>query len=159
MYFDIVYATTIRYRIFELPCKISLCPFVVVPPSWLQREEWLLICLLVVFFVCLFVFFFYSVNCTVIITTQFYSISIPIPQPISPCPPQPVSFGNHKFFKVCESLYQFCKEVHCVLFSDSTCKWYHVMLVSHCLTSLSMLISRSIHVAVNANISFLLMAE
>ena len=33
------------------------------------------------------------------------------------------------------------------------------MLVSHCLTSLSMIISRSIHVAKNASISFLLMAN
>ena len=34
-----------------------------------------------------------------------------------------------------------------------------MMLVSHCLTSLSMIISRSIHVAANAIISFLLMVE
>lgn len=34
-----------------------------------------------------------------------------------------------------------------------------MMLVSYCLTSLSMIISRSIHVAANAIISFLFMAK
>ena len=37
-----------------------------------------------------------------IITTKFYSMSIPNPQYI-PRPPQPVSFGNHKFFKVSQT--------------------------------------------------------
>ena len=52
-------------------------------------------------------FFYYSMNfialivVTMIITTQFYSISISNPQRILPTP-QPVSFGNHKIFKVCE---------------------------------------------------------
>uniref|UniRef100_A0A8D0TYK6 Short transient receptor potential channel 1 n=1 Tax=Sus scrofa TaxID=9823 RepID=A0A8D0TYK6_PIG len=42
-------------------------------------------------------------SCTTIITTKFYSTSIPNPQCIPP-PPQPISFGNHKFFNSCESV-------------------------------------------------------
>ena len=56
------------------------------------------------------VWFFFNLNkfyciysCAIIITTQFYSIFIPNPQPVPPTP-QPVSFGNCKFFKVCESV-------------------------------------------------------
>ena len=45
--------------------------------------------------------FYFIYSCTTTITTQFY-ISIPNPQPIPPL--QLVSFGNHKFFKVCESV-------------------------------------------------------
>ena len=47
--------------------------------------------------------FCYIDSCAMIITTQFYSISIPNPQPI-PSTPQPISFGDHTFFKVCESV-------------------------------------------------------
>ena len=47
--------------------------------------------------------FYFIYSCTVIIRTQFCSISIPTPNP-SP-PPPPVSFGNHEFFKVCQSVY------------------------------------------------------
>ena len=47
--------------------------------------------------------FYYIYSCTTIIMTQFYSISIANSQPIPPTP-QPVSFGNPKFFKVCESV-------------------------------------------------------
>ena len=39
-----------------------------------------------------------------IITTQFYSISISNPQLILSPPPKHVSFGNHRCFKVCESV-------------------------------------------------------
>ena len=38
---------------------------------------------------------------------------------------------------------------------DSTCKWCHIVFVFLCLTSLSMISSRSVHVAANGNISFL----
>ena len=41
-------------------------------------------------------------------------------------------------------------------FLDSTDKWHHIIFVFLCLTSLSILISRSIHVATNGNISFFL---
>ena len=47
------------------------------------------------------------------ITTQFYSISIPNP-------PQPVSFGNHTFFTVCESVYVLLSPLY--PFLDSTYK-------------------------------------
>ena len=46
--------------------------------------------------------FYYIYRCTTVIANKFYSISIPNPQCIPH--PQPVSFGNHKFFKVCESV-------------------------------------------------------
>ena len=39
-------------------------------------------------------------------------------------------------------------------FWDSICKWYHVIFVFVWITSLSMIISRSIHVAANGSISF-----
>ena len=53
----------------------------------------------------------------------------------------------------------FCSanKVICILFYlDSTYKWYHMMFVFHCLTSLSTIISRSIHVVANGIISFFL---
>ena len=37
-------------------------------------------------------------------------------------------------FSISVSQHLFCKEVHWVLFSDSTCQWKHLMLVSRCLT-------------------------
>ena len=37
---------------------------------------------------------------------------------------------------------------------DSTYKWYHMMFVFHCLTSASMIVSRSINVAANGIILF-----
>ena len=64
--------------------------------------------------------FYYIYSCTTIITTKFYSISIPNPQCIPPIP-QSVSFGNGKFFKGYESV-SVCREVHCILFIDSTCQ-------------------------------------
>ena len=101
----------------------------------------------------------YIYNCTTITTKKFYSISNPnlqcIPTPPSPC----------LIWKPCfsESVgqYLFCQELHCVLFlkiphvSDSIWWWG----ITVWLTSLSMIISGSIHVAVNGIISFLLMAE
>ena len=46
--------------------------------------------------------FFYIGSCPTIITTQFYSISIP--NPVHPSTPHPGSVGNCKFFRVCESV-------------------------------------------------------
>uniref|UniRef100_A0A4X1TPT9 Nose resistant-to-fluoxetine protein N-terminal domain-containing protein n=1 Tax=Sus scrofa TaxID=9823 RepID=A0A4X1TPT9_PIG len=56
--------------------------------------------------------FYYIYSCTMIITTQFSSISIPNPQCISPrtCPLETISFAKSV------SQYLFCKEVHSVLF-------------------------------------------
>ena len=58
----------------------------------------------------------------------------------------------HKFFPLetisfskSVSYYLFCKEVHCVLFSDSTVIWCWCLIVW--LISLRMIISKSIHVA------------
>ena len=55
-----------------------------------------------------------------IITTQFYRISIPHPQRIPP-PPHLSPLETISFSKS-ESEYLFCREVHCVLLSDSTCQ-------------------------------------
>ena len=65
--------------------------------------------------------FYYIDSCTTIITTKFYSISILNPQCI-PLPPSLSHLETINFSKsVCR--YLFCKEVHCVLFLDSTCEW------------------------------------
>ena len=68
---------------------------------------------------------------------------------------QPVSFGNHKFFKVCESVSVLQRSSLCPFFqilhvNDSIWCWY----LSSWLTSLSMIISRFIHVAKNAGVLF-----
>ena len=42
----------------------------------------------------------------------------------------------------------------CIIFEDSTCRWYHMVFVFLWLTSLGMIISRSIHVAANGIICF-----
>ena len=55
-----------------------------------------------------------------ITTIQFYRISIPHPQRIRP-PPKLSPLETVSFSKSV-SQYLFCKEVHSVLFSDSTCQ-------------------------------------
>ena len=97
---------------------------------------------------------YYICSCIMIITIWFHRISIPQPRHISPppklSPPETISFS------MSVSQYLFCK-VHSVLFfqiphvSESIWCWYPIGW----LTSLSMIISRSIHVAKNASISFL----
>ena len=52
------------------------------------------------------------------------------------------------------SLFLFCKYIHLQYFLDSTYKCYHMKLVFLWLTSLSLIISRSIHVTANGIISF-----
>ena len=52
-----------------------------------------------------------------IIPVQFYRISIPQPQCIPP--PPKLSPGETISFSKSVSQYLFCKEFHCVLFSDS----------------------------------------
>ena len=53
----------------------------------------------------------------------------------------------------------FVNRFICTIFLDSTYKQYHMIFDFLCLTSLSMTISRSIHVAANGIISFFFMAE
>ena len=72
------------------------------------------------FLACYFFFkllneFYYIYSCTTIITTKFYIISIPNSQRIPP-PPQSISFGNHKFFKVCESVSVLQRSSLCCFF-------------------------------------------
>ena len=68
--------------------------------------------------------------------------------------PQPVAFGNHSLFS--KSVVCFCSPDRfiCILFLYSTRKWYHMMFVFLWVTSLSMIISRSTHIAANGMISF-----
>ena len=47
----------------------------------------------------------------------------------------------------------------CIVFKDSTYKWYHMIFVFLWLTSLDMVISRSFHGALNGMISFFFVAE
>ena len=84
---------------------------------------------------------------------------MPIPNLQSILPiSQPVPFGNRKFFKVCVSVSVL--QVHFYsFFLDFTYRWYHMMFIFHCLTPLSMIVSRSIYVTSNSFISFLFMAE
>ena len=53
-------------------------------------------------------FYYYSMNFITFIVVQWSSqpnfIAFPSQTPAHPPTPQPVSFGNHKFFKVCESV-------------------------------------------------------
>ena len=58
------------------------------------------------------------------------------------------------------SLFLFCKQNHFLLaFSDFTYKWHHIIFVFLCLTSFSMIISRSYNVATKGIISFFSIAE
>ena len=50
----------------------------------------------------------------------------------------------------------FVNKFICIIFLDCTCRWYHMVLVFVCLSLLSVIISRSIPVATNGIISFLL---
>ena len=72
----------------------------------------------------------------------------------SPSPPALLllPFGDHRcFLYVCES-FCFINKFFCTFFLDFV--WYHDICLS--LTSLSMIISRSIHTAANGTISFFL---
>ena len=101
--------------------------------------------------------FYYSYRCTTIIRTKFYGISIPNPQCIPSAPN--LSHLETISFSKSVSQYLFCKEIHPVLFLDSACDsiWCWCLIVW--LTSCSMIISRSIHVAAKVVISFLWMSE
>ena len=59
--------------------------------------------------------FYYIYRCTTIITTKFYSISIPNPQCI-------LSHLETISFSKSVSQYLFCKDIHCVILFYSTCK-------------------------------------
>ena len=61
-------------------------------------------------------------------------------------------------FSMSVSLFLFCNFI-CVIFLDFMYKWHHIIFVFLCLNTLSMIISRSIHVAINGIISFFFMAE
>ena len=88
------------------------------------------------------------------------SVHMPVQTPSPSQPPSPVPFGNHKFvFKVCESVSFLQINSFVALFLDSTYKRYHGIFVFFCLTLLSMIISRSIHVSVDGIISFFSMVE
>ena len=87
-----------------------------------------------------------------IIPIQFYRISIPQPKHISNC-----LLWKHKFCKVCESVSVLPRSSFCPFFRFHTSVKAFDVGVS--LYDKCHLISRSIHVAKNVRISFLLMAE
>lgn len=62
------------------------------------------------------------------------SVHMPIPNPQSIPPHPPVPFGNHKFFKVCESVSLVQISLFVLFLLDSTYKWFHVIIVFVCLT-------------------------
>ena len=102
--------------------------------------------------------FYYIYTCTMTITTKFYSISIPNPQHI----PSPLNLSHLEtlsFSSLWVNIYSVKKFIvsifHIPHFSDSI--WFWCLTVW--LTLLNMIISKFIHVAKNAGISFLLMAE
>ena len=69
------------------------------------------------------------------------------PCPRNPAPPGPCSAWD---------LFLFCKWVHSCQALDCKYKWCHMVFVFIWFTSLSIIISRSIHVAANGIILFLL---
>jgi len=73
-------------------------------------------------------------SCIMIITIWFHRI--PIPQPTHIPPPPKLSPLETISFSISLSQHLFCKEVQSVLFSDSTCQWKHLMLVSHCMEAI-----------------------
>ena len=72
------------------------------------------------------------------------------PCPRNPAPPGPCSAWD---------LFLFCRWVHSCQALDCTYKWCHMVFVFIWFTSLSIIISRSIHVAANGIIAFFFMAE
>ena len=82
--------------------------------------------------------FFFSVNFITFIVVQQSSQSnfkaFPFQTPGTSSHPCNLSHLETVSFSESVSQYPFCK-VHCVLFLDSTCKWQHMMLVSHCLAN------------------------
>ena len=95
-------------------------------------------------------------RCLLINHSIYFSRHMTIPNPWSiPSTSQPIPFGNHKFFKVCKSLYILQISPFVSFIFDSTYKVIsYVIYLSQ--TSLSMIISRSIHVAKKGIISFIL---
>ena len=67
----------------------------------------------------------------------------------SPCAPSPLATAS--LFSKSVSLFMFCRYVHLCHILDSTYKWYHMVFVFLFLTWLSVIISRSIHVAANGD--------
>ena len=82
---------------------------------------------------------------------QLQSPSLPLPS---------LSSGNCKFvFYICDSISVLQINSFVLLFKDSTLKQYHTMLVFLGQISLSMTISRYIHVVANGTILLFFMAE
>ena len=86
-----------------------------------------------------------------------YLVSTNPKLPIYPHPAYPLV--TVKLFSMSVSLFLFHKQVYLYHFLESTYKWYHMVFVFLCLTSLSVIISMSIHVATNGIIYFFFMAE
>ena len=67
--------------------------------------------------------------------------------------------GNHKLVLLSLCFCLVNNNSFVSFLKDSACQWYHMIFVFLCLTSLSVIISRSIHVVANGIILLFLMAE
>ena len=74
------------------------------------------------------------------IHSSLYSL-IPYSYFISPLPLSPLATVS--LFSVSMNLFLFCVYIHLYCFLDSIRKWYHIIFVFLCLTSVSMILSRS----------------
>ena len=88
--------------------------------------------------------------CLFILYVIVCKTQIPIPSLSYPQPPLATTI----LFSI--NMFLFHRYVHLCHILDSTCKWYHTVFVFLFLASFNMIISRSIHVAANGIILFLL---
>ena len=71
--------------------------------------------------------------------------------------PLPLPTNNTGLFSASVGLFLFCMCFICIVFFDSTYKWYHTVFAYLCLTFLlNIILPRSIYVAENGKISFFL---
>ena len=74
--------------------------------------------------------------------------------------PWPLPFKkNQQLCSMCVTLFLFCKLVPLCGFTDSMCRWCSMLFFPLWLTSLSLVISRSIHAAVSHTVPFCFTAE
>ena len=126
-------------------------------------------CIIYLLFVCLYFFHIpfhygllhdieYSSLCSTTgpccLSILYIIVCIPNSHSIPPLPPSHLSTAS--LFSMSVSLFLFCKYVNLCHILDSTYRWYHMVFVFLWLTSLSMIISRSIYVTANGKDYFIL---
>ena len=89
-----------------------------------------------------------------------YLIVVSLKPVSSTSPPPSLSpLVTTSFFSLSVSLLLSVTFTSWLYFWNFKCKWYHTVFVFHCLTSLSIMPSKSIHFAANGKISFFFMAK